>query len=111
MIDLTKFKNTEENAQNRAQITQIGVLGAIDAYFEGNTDFTEEELQRMVLNNITKIGVYAGVSKAEEDTKESTTTTEEPKDEEPKDEEPKDEEPKDEEDETNDNGEDIEIDE
>ena len=106
MIDLTKFKNTEENAQNRAQITQIGVLGAIDAYFEGNTDFTEGELQRMVLNNITKIGVYAGVSKAEEGTKEGTTPTEEPKAEEPKAEEPKEDEG-----ETNNEGEDIEIDE
>ena len=73
MIDLTKFKNTEENAQNRAQITQIGVLGAIDAYFEGSKEFTEEALQRMVLNNITKIGVYAGVCKSTEDSTGNST--------------------------------------
>ena len=62
MIDLNKFKNVEGNEANRAQITQIGVLEVIDAYFEGSKDFTEEQVKRMVSNNITKIGIFETVA-------------------------------------------------
>ena len=71
MIDLAKFKNIEGNEKNRSEITQIGVLEAIDAYFEGDTLFSEEQIQKMVESNITKCEVYAQLAK--EETEEPTT--------------------------------------
>ena len=71
MIDLAKFKNIEGNEKNRSEITQIGVLAAIDAYFEGDTLFSEEQIQKMVESNITKCEVYAQLAK--EETEEPTT--------------------------------------
>ena len=57
MIDLAKFKNIEGNEKNRAEITQIGILPAIDAYFEGDTTFSEEQLIAMVEFNLTKVEI------------------------------------------------------
>lgn len=76
MIDLAKFKNIEGNEKNRSEITQIGVLEAIDAYFEGDTLFSEEQIQKMVESNITKCEVYAQLAK--EETEEPTEPTPEP---------------------------------
>ena len=70
MIDLAKFKNIEGNEKNRSEITQIGVLEAIDAYFEGDTLFSEEQIQKMVESNITKCEVYAQL--AQEETEDPT---------------------------------------
>lgn len=76
MIDLAKFKNIEGNEKNRSEITQIGVLEAIDAYFEGDTLFSEEQIQTMVESNITKCEVYAQLAK--EETEEPAEPTTEP---------------------------------
>ena len=76
MIDLAKFKNIEGNEKNRSEITQIGVLEAIDAYFEGDTLFSEEQIQKMVESNITKCEVYAQLAK--EETEEPTPEPTEP---------------------------------
>lgn len=76
MIDLAKFKNIEGNEKNRAEITQIGVLEAIDAYFEGDKLFSEEQIQKMVESNITKCEVYAQLAK--EETEEPAEPTTEP---------------------------------
>ena len=76
MIDLAKFKNIEGNEKNRSEITQIGVLAAIDAFFEGDTLFSEEQIQKMVESNITKCEVYAQLAK--EETEEPTELTPEP---------------------------------
>ena len=79
MIDLAKFKNIEGNEKNRSEITQIGVLEAIDAYFEGDTLFSEEQIQKMVESNITKCEVYAQLAKEETDsTPDSTPDSTEP---------------------------------
>ena len=75
MIDLNKFKNEKGNEANRAQITQIGVLEVIDAYFNGSKDFTEEQVKRMVSNNITKIGIFETIA-AGTNTPTDTPTTE-----------------------------------
>lgn len=81
MIDLAKFKNIEGNEKNRAEITQIGVLEAIDAYFEGDKLFSEEQIQKMVESNITKCEVYARLAKEEtKETEEPTTPTPDPTD-------------------------------
>ena len=76
MIDLAKLKNIKEKEKNRSKITQIGVLEAIDAYFEGDTLFSEEQIQKMVESNITKCEVYAQLAK--EETEEPTTEPTEP---------------------------------
>jgi hypothetical protein len=73
MIDLAKFKNIEGNEKNRSEITQIGVLEAIDAYFEGDTLFSEEQIQKMVESNITKCEVYAQLAKEETEGSEEPT--------------------------------------
>lgn len=79
MIDLAKFKNIEGNEKNRSEITQIGVLEAIDAYFEGDTLFSEEQIQKMVESNITKCEVYAQLAKEEtEEPAEPTPASTEP---------------------------------
>ena len=89
MIDLAKFKNIEGNEKNRSEITQIGVLEAIDAYFEGDTLFSEEQIQKMVESNITKCEVYTQLAKEEtEEPAEPTPVSTEPTEPTPKPTEP-----------------------
>lgn len=92
MIDLNKFKNKKGNEANRTQITQIGVLEVVDAYLDGTCkDFTEEQVKRMVSNNITKIGIFETVATGTEteDNEGTDTPTETPTEPEGTDTEPK----------------------